>query len=510
MWFTIFLLISIPSLYFLYDHICRELKDIDPVLLNHQTSISETRKPSESAIYRSVDVPHGVTVTRGLSLRSGYKIRDGCLKDIWYLALHNRKENKSFEKTSIQVEKDEFTLGQANSIIHIIADTLNNVTKSDKIAIFGSLTDNPELLFVVWSCFFVSDKTVIFCHSLDDLPIAKSLGCDTIFTDSFNIIRIPTELFDNIIGLNINESRKMNEVSEKFTQVVNISSDMESRESYSYDPESDFANVTNHIYSVINKGNETKFFQVNFVSSIASKLMSVPSSLLWNETDRLLISYTLESFTSTNIIFGSCCGLLSHVTKIQIVNPCRVNTLKKLSKLNPTILFIDSHIIKDICNSSKKTFWESFKLQRSEYFNSLGYFNSFGKLNKSLKLKLVYTCQLKPVLSSFICNFCKSVLGSRIVREVYSDFAIGPILKTNIYDFRIVQNRSMALLGVPANSVELKTVNAAEGETRGELYCRGMSVGKGAHLEADVEEYWVSSGVEGTFARDGCFYGNIL
>lgn len=490
----------------LYNHFSRELKEVDPVLLNHQTSISETRKPSESAIYRSVDVPHGVTVTRGLGLRNGYKIRDGCLKDIWYLAL-NDKDNDS-KQTEICFGNAKFTLGQINTILHIISKIPAFSEKLEQVVIFGDLIESPQLVLAILSCFFVTDTTVVLCKSLDDLAVLQNSFAGVIFTDSEHAEQVPREIFKEVIGIDITGESANVLSNNKFTHVISIPQEIDSMLDYDYNPDSDFAKVNNHPYSVISQGNETRFFQVNFVSAIASKVMSVPSALSWNEKDTLLLSYTDQSSSSTNVIFGICCGLISNVQKIQLISPTRINTLKELTAFKPTLLCIDSHLLKKLCSSTTKTFWQSFKLQRSEYLNSLGYFNTFGKVENSLNLKMVYVCQLSPVLSSFICNFCKSVLGCRIVREVYTAFSLGPILKTNIYDFRIVQNRSLALLGVPANSVELKTVNPAEGETRGKLYVRGMSIGKGDHVVSD-EEYWVDTGIEGIFARDGCFYGKF-
>lgn len=503
MWLTLFIVLLIPTLFFLYTHFSRELKEIDPGLLNHQTSISETRKSNESAIYRSVDVPHGVTVTRGLNLRSGYKIRDGCLKDIWHLALINR--NDKLNNTNIKLGKYEFSIGQINNIIHLIANKLKEIENIKNIAIYGNLIDNPELLLVIWSCFFITDNTIIMCNSSNDLKIAHNQECNIVFTVPSNIKEISNNKILNTVGINIDRNNEY----DGFSYIINIDSNIEIKTDYDYDSNKDFNNVNNHPYSVINNGYEMKFFQINFVSAIASKLMSIPNFLKFLETDNLLISYTNKDFYSTKIIFGSLCGLLTEIEKIQIINPNKIKTLKELAKYEPTILFIDSNILKTICSSTKKTFWQSFKLQRSEYFNSLGYFNSFGKIEKSLNLKLVFTCQLSPILSSFICNFCKSVLGCRIIREIYTNYSIGPILKTNIYDFRVIQNRSLPLLGVPANSVELKTINSSEDEIHGKLYCRGMSIGKGEHIHADENEFWVNTGIEGTFARDGCFYGKF-
>lgn len=490
MW-AILVAVIVPLIYWGYHHIIRELREIDPVLLNHQSSISETRKPSESAIYRSVDVPHGVSVTRGLNLSVGYKIRDGCLKDIWHLAL--RSAGKSH--TTITLGKHRYTIGQVNTLLHQIKETLDNLGNIEAVALFGDLMESPELLLVVWTCFFITDIRLIYYNSKEDFQFQLEDEVYVLFTSERHVEDIPL-FFKEIIGFN---------VKSPFTRSIDIDDVIESSFEFNYNPQIDFEHVNNQPYSFIRNRQLIRFYQLNFLSAVASKVMSIPSSLSWSTNDNLLISYTKNSCSVNNIIFETCCGLVSGLNKIDIINSREIPSMKSLAAHEPTIICIDSHILKQLCNTTRKSFMQSFILQRSEYFNSLGYFNRFGRIEKSLNLKVAYVAQLTPMLSSFISNFCKSVLGSRIIREIYTDFAIGPILKTNVYDYRVIRNKSLSLSGVPANSVELKTINPKEGNSHGKLLIRGMSVGKSESLQTD-EEHWVDTGLEGTFAKDGCFY----
>ena len=66
--------------------------DIHPFLLARQASASYVRQPGESAVYRSLETPHGYPLRSGLNVKdpgapkwsSG---RDGDLRDIWRQAL---------------------------------------------------------------------------------------------------------------------------------------------------------------------------------------------------------------------------------------------------------------------------------------------------------------------------------------------------------------------------------------------------------------------------------------
>lgn len=489
---VITVLITAIIAYLTYSYFAIKLQEIDPELLNYQSSISETRQENESAVYRSVDAPHGISVTRGLNLRSGYKIRDGTLKDVWQSGM---KKNEDCE---IIISDKVFKIAQINRIIHLLGEKIKN---DEKIAVYGDLTETPELLLAIWSAFFVSDSTVVFYSSEKDL-LTNTYKIDTVFTQTKDANLKST--FKNVITFNFDTNI---ENIPECTETINITESHPSSTESLYDPEIDFDKVNNNPFIIINGGHETKFYQLNFVSAIASKIMSIPSLYTWKEEDKLLISYNNSGISAQiNVIFHSCTGIISNAGKIQFISPSKIQSLKKISELKPSILCIDTNILKKLCTSSKKSFIQSFILQRSEFLNAKGYSNSFGKIAKNMKLKTVFAAQLNPPLSSFICNFCKSVLGCKIVREIYTSYSIGPILKTNIHDFRIVHNKSLALFGVPANSVELKTVNSEQANGHSRLYVRGMSVGKSTDI-SQSDEMWVDTGINGVFARDGCFYG---
>lgn len=494
---SLLLLLSLPVIYFVFKHYSREWKDIDPALLQYQSSISETRQPGESAIYRSVDVPHGTGITRGLSLRIGYKIRDGCLKDIWHIGFQSDK----LTKRSITFGDVTYSIEIVNAIIHFIASKIDEL-ETEKIAIYGDLSKNPELIFVIWACFFVCDKTVVHYRKPEDFEFKSELT--TLITTPNYHSEIPANSFSNVTALLMPSVDN----SDEFDHTISISSEIKPLFDYDYNPKEDFAQANNHPYSVIHSGKELKFFQINFVSAVASRLLSTPTSNTWSPDDTLLVTFYTSSNSDKSILFELCAGIMSGVSSIKVIEPKFVPNLKTLCQHNPTILITDSHSIKSMVSNNKKSFWQSFILQRSEYFNSLGYFNSFGKIDSSLNLKTAYIYQLPPLLSAATCNFCKSVLGCRVVRETHSEFTIGPILKTNIYDFRIVQNKNMQLLGIPANNVELKTIKESEEASKGRLYVRGMAIGK-SDAFAYEGEAWVDTGIDGMFAHDGCFYGRV-
>lgn len=86
------LICGILFLYLTYPLFFYKEPDIHPFLLARQASASYVRQPGESAIYRSLETPHGYPLRSGLNVKdpgaprwtSG---RDGDLRDIWKQAL---------------------------------------------------------------------------------------------------------------------------------------------------------------------------------------------------------------------------------------------------------------------------------------------------------------------------------------------------------------------------------------------------------------------------------------
>lgn len=78
--------------YLIYPLFFTPEPDTHPLLLARQSSASQVRQPGESAIYRSLETPHGYPLRTGLNVKdpgaqkwtSG---RDGNLRDVWRQAL---------------------------------------------------------------------------------------------------------------------------------------------------------------------------------------------------------------------------------------------------------------------------------------------------------------------------------------------------------------------------------------------------------------------------------------
>lgn len=85
--YTTLLTVAIAS-YLIYTIVTAQDPDAHPMILHRQSTASMIRQPGESAIYRSLDTPHGFPLRTGLNVKSPgapawASGKDGDLRDIW-------------------------------------------------------------------------------------------------------------------------------------------------------------------------------------------------------------------------------------------------------------------------------------------------------------------------------------------------------------------------------------------------------------------------------------------
>ncbi|KAG7710536.1 hypothetical protein KL949_000889 [Ogataea haglerorum] len=145
-------LILVITLALVAPQLVSNLRDIGTVALEKQASISPTKKPGESAVYRSVDVPHGLPLTTGLRIQTGYQMRDGILKDIWYEALQ--------ANTVVEIGGARRSVRQINGMILHLAQQMDQHNVGPRVGL-NSCVDDLHALVVLFCCFFLCDRTVV-------------------------------------------------------------------------------------------------------------------------------------------------------------------------------------------------------------------------------------------------------------------------------------------------------------------------------------------------------------
>ncbi|KAH3688158.1 hypothetical protein WICPIJ_000858, partial [Wickerhamomyces pijperi] len=138
------------------------------------------------------------------------------------------------------------------------------------------------------------------------------------------------------------------------------------------------------------------------------------------------------------------------MTGVESVTLSRSLTIESLVESKTTILSAPDNSFKSLIDY-KPSFVKSLILGRAEFLNAPGIFHSWGKA-LPLSLRLVYIQDFNH--TSIQLNKLKSILGSRIIKETDIPGSLGPILKSNLFEYRLT---NLNQLGVASNSVELKS-----------------------------------------------------
>ena len=99
--------------------------DVHPLLLARQSSPSYVRQPKESAVYRSLETPHGYPLKSGLSVKDAGQPkwasgRDGDLRDVWRRAVSGPVDADG-KPTGEQAGKVIMTHGKENAVEYSFA-----------------------------------------------------------------------------------------------------------------------------------------------------------------------------------------------------------------------------------------------------------------------------------------------------------------------------------------------------------------------------------------------------
>lgn len=95
LWTTIIAVLTVSVV--AYGWLIWEDPDTHPFLLARQSTAAPIRQPGESAVYRSLETPHGYALRSGLDIRDETSPkwsngRDGDLRDVWKSAVMGMKD----------------------------------------------------------------------------------------------------------------------------------------------------------------------------------------------------------------------------------------------------------------------------------------------------------------------------------------------------------------------------------------------------------------------------------
>ncbi|KAL9114206.1 MAG: hypothetical protein Q9187_007501, partial [Circinaria calcarea] len=481
------LLALILITYLIYPLFFLQEPDTHPLLLARQASAFPVRQPGESAIYRSLEVPHGYPLRTGLNVKdpdapkwqSG---RDGDLRDVWKQALRGSAEGDGKKARIISVmgqDTVEYPLGVITMYINMIGEYLRD-SGAKKVVIF--LPNSIELLVAFFAAAFYGFMPVLIPQGISQEQLIhhlKAINPDCLLAPAGTLA--PQALLRScpsikrFIWVVEKTSRQMDwkasteEVSAKVATWHDIIE--EKRQSASSEPPLEPEGFEPPPVVTVWQGNKglthfeiVGYSQKTIVAAIAAQISVLPpthrlgTSDLVLSLDSLSILYpmivTLAAlFSGASIAVTSVAGPAADLAlAFQVVTPTIViATADTLLKLHKQMSTASGNFLS--------------RLQRYSHTRSLaaGVMPKAGKLTGHASPRLIYTSAKAGVdlvpLSSKELSDLRLFTGARIIYALTATGVAGAIAQTNVLDYRGIETPSKkSHFGPPLSCVEIKLV----------------------------------------------------
>lgn len=491
-----------------YNQYVLHQRDIHEIALNQQANISTSRKETETAVYRNNQTPHGMPLLTGLSIRNGFRLRNGNLRDIWSVVMGQKAKDSRLT-----------FLSQDGTMVCDL-DNLSAVFK--RLALYFSTNECQKIGIAVPVYTYHGFVSTMACwmHGLTVFTFNKlprsQYDIDLLIVDE---AQLKFALMFNYKRILVVSTDK-----DKTYDVANVSNWGELGElemlrdeafDYSYDPSYDDILPLMDVHDF----KCTSYTQQNFVSAVATTIKSLPLGYELGR-DRILIGYGDSTINYwPKVLSGLLCGgsVCLGTTKDIIFEDAIIT-------YHPTILCLDADFAEKYTLPKIPQGWiYSLKLHRAMHLLSQGVFSHNASSKDFEDLRLIYIGdQERRSLSSELLTTIRAFCGSRLICERYKSGIIGPVLSTNYYDYRIFTNNSLTNRGTSPLSLETKLCqykNLDISKRHGELCVRGFTIGKPfgkTELENAIKEGervgsegWMPTGIIGKIGIDGCFYEDV-
>lgn len=489
---AILVIVLIRVLYSLYLH---SSIDVSKEYLEQQSSVDSVRKSNESAIHRSnkLEISNGLRVGLNI-LYDHYKLRHGNLRDIW--AIYVKSQEK--QPKSVLVNGDSISCPSLN---HQAQELGRYFTDNGfkRIAIrLDHVLESLDLLVILIACFINQITLVVYEMKSDVDSIKPDLW---ILKESPQSRPSHTYLCLDSLGPN------------SVSSIIKAAQGGLSEFSNLYEPKFD-KGIAIEYHRRVGGGMlaSTSFSQLALMSAVASNLKHLPDDHAISSDDKVLIVDSRKNIESTMLSMIKLLGCFISNCDVVISNTL---SWSEVESTGATIVSVDQSLFMKLLPLeslvSNLGLLKNWRLGYCLRFLSMG---SFKTLHNS-KLRLIYlqsSVLASPSMTTYQCDQYRAILGARIVCEYAYPSIVGPILQTDLYDYRIINHsRSKFTFGCITQSNEIKLTNMSNGF--GTVNVRGYNIGKTVTAKdkdntklANNEGFMPLTGIKGRWGRDGCLY----
>ncbi|QFZ25559.1 hypothetical protein EJF18_10658 [Clavispora lusitaniae] len=466
-------------------------RDVPPEYLEQQSVVDSTRRPKESAVYKSTKLDYsGLRV--GLDLRyESYKLRNGNLCDVWEIALRVLRERPD---RRVCVGRETISLAQLNGHVAVLARRLRGASE---LRIPRELfVADPHVLAVVLACFVVR-VTVHVGEKEEEEREEKEREeneNEKEGSDQSGCVFFDGRVFSGARNGAVRELLRDARPSDRFENV--------------YAPEKD-RGIALRVSAPRARGAvSTAFTQGNLVAAVASCIKHLPPAQMLGANDRVAIVQDTTSVEST--VNGLVKALAALVSQSELF---LAQATSDCWDWRPTVLSMSAP-------KARALLQEAAPASLAQKLGALHRRVSLSRLRLAHagprphpSVRLLYVHHSVDTAQYFDTRAACQALGTRVVQEWGYFVAAGPLVVSDVFDVRKRPDLRVRGFGAVAQSDELKLVHY-DGASPGTLCARGYNMGKakqflervGENTLAPDEEGFYTLPVQARWGSDGCLY----
>ena len=497
-----FLVLAI-GLVTIYPLLTYKEPDTHPLLLSRQSNIAQVRQPKESAVYRSIETPHGLPLRSGLNVREEGQSKwspgkDGDVRDVWRRVVTgtlNDEGKPTGKRSTIQtVYGREEVETHDNAELSKQINSIGRYIKSQgatTVALY--LPNSVELLLTIFAAVFYGFHPVLIPYGIPQDVVFKLVNVSTADfliaeagTVSLNDVKSKCKDVRQMMYVVEKTSRHMDwrEDDQKVTtstwhDTVQEKSSSETAELPSnsqverpQDVATVWLNKTN------TSGEMVSFSQRNIVAAAAAQASALPMRHRMSPDDLYLPA---DSLTQPYILVQTLAALYHGASlALNSVAGPQVDLATAAVGVSPTIVSGSAASAAKLYNETKDTIAGGAKkmaLNSQKQALEAGYMppatvlsriNTPTRVNLGRlpdKLRLLYICERAntdaPPLTSDMLTELRALTGARIVYALTAPKVAGSVAQTAFYDYRVDQKdrQTQSHFGAPVSSVEVKLVD---------------------------------------------------
>ncbi|KAL8945794.1 MAG: hypothetical protein Q9222_007712 [Ikaeria aurantiellina] len=490
--YTTLLCIGIVT-YLLYPVFFTQDPDTHPFLLARQSSASYVRQPGESAVYRSLETPHGYPLKSGLNVKEPGAPRwaagkDGDLRDIWRKAVQGPTGDDG--KSTGDPASIYTVLGREEVMEHKPADVSKEINaigeylsqhSASRVAIY--VPNAMEFLVALFASAFYGFTPVLLpqIESAETLgKMLKTANADTLILPAGSValqgLLEQQPGLKQVIWVVERTSRHMdwNEVPEgvggnaEIAVWHDIIEERKSSASADLPSDADGKAPTSIIAISQNEANQSDsydivdFTQQNLAAAVAAQVSALPRPHRLNPADLLL---SLAPLSSTYPLTVLLAALYSNASiALTSVSSDNAPYDAAFRSVKPTIVIASPTTIKQACNTFRelpKGMMQKYALYKQASSLAQGIMPKVS--GEPQKPRLIYTFESSSSAATPLTlaelGDLRLLTGARTVYAFTDAKVAGAVSQTSVYDYRRDPDAEQAAFGAPVASVEYKLVD---------------------------------------------------